>query len=102
MSAHCCLPPQQSFADEDGVSVLIESQSPVQVDLHCSPINDTTSSFYVLQLSSSDPGYLTVDTSLCMVAGVAYSVHVEYTTFSPQGWMLDSVRYSVQWNISLI
>lgn len=92
VSAHCCLPPQQSSADEDLVSVFIESQSPVEFDLHCSPINTTTSSFYVLQPSSSESGYLIVDTGLCMVAGVAYSVHVEYTTFSPQGWMLDSVR----------
>ena len=82
----------QSPVNVDDIRIFIESLSPVQQDLNCFPVaNTTTSSFIFLPSSSPEAGYLVVDT-LCMVTGVIYSVQVTYTEFSAQGWMLDSVR----------
>lgn len=83
--------PLQPPAIIDGVNVFIESQSPVGQGLDCSPIaSDITSSFLV-PFPSSSADYIVIDT-VCMVAGVVYSVQVQYLNVESSQWMLDSVR----------
>ena len=75
----------------DGVNIFIESQSPVHQGLNCSPVSGTiTSSFLLPSPSATAADYLVVDT-VCLVAGVVYSVQVEHLGIDHSQWMLDSV-----------
>ena len=71
--------------------MVIESQSPVERDLNCSPVPNTTTSSFLLPFLLTPADHVVIDT-VCLQAGVVYSVRIEHLDVQRSDWMLDSVR----------
>ena len=95
ITVYCTLQPSSAV---EGVHIFIESQSPVQRDLHCVSVTSAITSTFSLPFSLTPTDHLVAD-SLCMMAGVTYTVRVEHLNVFDSPWMLDSVRYTDTYQI---